>query len=128
MHLRYDTRVWAASQLEKIEMLEVANFIVINKFEKPRTEDALRDVRKQYRRNHKLFANHPGSPEDNELPIFGTMASKFNDNGVNALFREIALNFDSYKRASLKCDKASKAKKAIIPASQVNYLRDIGNL
>ena len=71
----------AQSQLEKIEMLEQASFVVINKFEKPRSEDALRDVRKQYRRNHKLFANHPGSPEDSELPIYGTMASKFNDKG-----------------------------------------------
>ncbi|MDH5415591.1 MAG: cobalamin-dependent protein, partial [Flavobacteriaceae bacterium] len=69
----------AQSQLEKIEMLESADFVIVNKFEKPRSEDALRDVRKQYRRNHQLFANHPGSPSDEELPVFGTMASKFND-------------------------------------------------
>ena len=66
----------ASTQLEKIEMLEVADFVAVNKYEKPRSEDALRDVRKQYRRNKNLFANHPGSPEDHELPIFGTMASK----------------------------------------------------
>ncbi len=69
----------AASQLEKIEMLESASFLAINKFERPRSEDALRDIRKQYRRNHKLFSNHPGSLSDEELPIFATMASKFND-------------------------------------------------
>jgi len=116
----------AASQLEKIEMIEVADFIVVNKFEKPRSEDALRDIRKQYRRNHKLFAGHPGAPEDDGLPIYGTMASKFNDIGVNALFVDIAkgFNFDT-ESLDLICDKASKSKKAIIPASQIQYLRDI---
>ena len=116
----------AASQLEKIEMIEVADFIVVNKFEKPRSEDALRDIRKQYRRNHKLFAGHPGAPEDDGLPIYGTMASKFNDIGVNALFVDIAkgFNFDT-ESLDLICDKASKSKKAIIPAGQIQYLRDI---
>ena len=51
-------------------MIEAADFIAVNKFEKPRSEDALRDIRKQYRREHKLFANHPGSPTDSELPVF----------------------------------------------------------
>lgn len=118
----------AATQLEKIEMLEVADFIAINKFEKPRSEDALRDVRKQYRRNKVLFANHPGSPTDNELPIYGTMASKFNDVGVNALFKDItkalgfAFNSDLDK---VSADRAPNKKQAVIPASRVNYLRDI---
>ena len=116
----------AATQLEKIEMIEVADFIVVNKFEKPRSEDALRDIRKQYRRNHKLFAGHPGSPEDDGLPIYGTMASKFNDIGVNALFVDIAKGFDFDTRdLNLICNKASKEKKAIIPAGQIQYLRDI---
>lgn len=118
----------AQSQLEKIEMLEQADFVVINKFEKPRSEDALRDVRKQYRRNHKLFANHPGMPEDHELPIYGTMASKFNDKGVNALFKDIAttMGFDTNaKLEELHCEKDPKVKDAIIPAKQINYLRDI---
>ena len=51
-------------------------FSVVNKFEKPRSEDALRDVRKQYRRNHQLFEGHEGSPKNEDLPIFGTMASQ----------------------------------------------------
>jgi len=116
----------AASQLEKIEMMEVADFIIVNKFEKPRSEDALRDIRKQYRRNHKLFAGHPGSPEDNDLPIYGTMASKFNDIGVNALFIDLAKNLGFNEvEFDLLVDKASKEKKAIIPAGQIQYLRTI---
>jgi methylmalonyl-CoA mutase len=118
----------AASQLEKIEMLEVADFIVVNKFEKPRSEDALRDVRKQYRRNHKLFANHPGSPTDAELPIYGTMASKFNDVGVNALFKDLLTAFEfpvSEEVTSLHGEKLPVEKQAIIPAKQIQYLRDI---
>ncbi len=120
----------AQSQLEKIEMLESASFVIINKFEKPRSEDALRDVRKQYRRNHKLFANHPGSPEDHELPVYGTMASKFNDVGVNALFKDVVKEFDFELKeeiASLPAEKEPSIKGAIIPAAQVNYLRDISD-
>ena len=79
----------AQTQLEKIEMIDSADFIVVNKFEKPRSEDALRDVCKQYRRNHQLFEGHDGSPANEDLPIFGTMASQFNDSGVNSLFNEI---------------------------------------
>ena len=118
----------ASTQLEKIEMLEVADFIAVNKFEKPRSEDALRDVRKQYRRNKVLFAGHPGAPEDHELPIFGTMASKFNDVGVNALFKEIikAVKFDYNKELDIiPADRAPTKKQSIIPAGSVNYLRDI---
>ncbi len=118
----------ASTQLEKIEMLEVADFIAVNKFEKPRSEDALRDVRKQYRRNKTLFANHPGSPTDDELPIFGTMASKFNDVGINALFKELIKAVDFKFNAGLDlipADRASDKKQSVIPASRVNYLRDI---
>lgn len=120
----------AQSQLEKIEMLEQADFIAINKFEKPRSEDALRDVKKQYRRNHKLFANHPGSPSDDELPIYGTMASKFNDKGINSLFKDIAQSFDlgvNDEVEKLICEKEPKIKGSIIPASQIAYLRDIAS-
>lgn len=120
----------AATQLEKIEMLEEADFIIVNKFEKPRSEDALRDVRKQYRRNHELFANHPGSPTDDELPIYGTMASKFNDHGVNSLFLDImsAFNFSiDGELKNLKSEKMSENKQAIIPASQIQYLREIAH-
>jgi isobutyryl-CoA mutase len=118
----------AATQLEKIEMLEVADFVALNKFEKPRSEDALRDVRKQYRRNRNLFAGHPGSPTDDELPIYGTMASKFNDVGVNALFRDLltALNLPNTNDDVLvHCEKVPKVKGAMIPPGRVSYLRDI---
>jgi len=120
----------AATQLEKIEMLEVADFIAVNKFEKPRSEDALRDVRKQYRRNKQLFANHPGSPTDAELPVFGTMASKFNDVGVNALFTEIIKAVDFKYNPELDkipAERAPEKKQSVIPASRVNYLRDISD-
>src|SRR5690606_31203471 len=118
----------ASTQLEKIEMLEVADFVALNKYEKPRSEDALRDIRKQYRRNRNLFAGHPGSPEDHELPVYGTMASKFNDVGVNALFKDIMKAFDlpiSEDLEKLPADRAAEKKQAIIPANRVNYLRDI---
>ncbi len=117
----------AATQLEKIEMLEQADLIVLNKFEKPRSEDSLRDIRKQYRRNHELFAGHPGSPTDEELPIFGTMASKFNDVGVNALFAEIAktFDFDMKPLEGIKADRASNDKTRIIPAERSLYLREV---
>jgi len=71
----------AATQLEKIDMLDFADLIAINKFDKRGSLDALRDVRKQYRRNHNLW----DTPDD-ALPIFGTMASQFNDAGMNALY------------------------------------------
>jgi isobutyryl-CoA mutase len=72
----------AASQLEKIDMLDFADLIVLNKFEKRGAEDALRDVRKQWRRNHPAQAGQP----DAALPVFPTIASRFNDPGVNRLF------------------------------------------
>lgn len=120
----------AATQLEKIEMLESAQFIALNKFEKPRSEDAFRDIRKQYRRNHNLFAGHPGSPSDSELPIFATMASKFNDPGVNALFAEICDKFLNWKFSpseTFVVDRENKKKSAIIPSSKILYLREISD-
>jgi methylmalonyl-CoA mutase len=71
----------AASQLEKIDMLDFADFVAINKFDRKGAEDALRDVRKQYQRNRSLFQQAPDS-----MPVYGTMASRFNDDGVTALF------------------------------------------
>ena len=71
----------AASQLEKINMLDYADLVAINKFDKAGALDALADVRKQYKRNHQLF-----NAKDEDLPIVGTMASKFNDDGINHLF------------------------------------------
>lgn len=120
----------AATQLEKIEMLEVADFIVVNKFEKPRSEDALRDIRKQYRRNHNLFAGHPGSLEDADLPVYGTMASQFNDVGVNALFVDVikSLNVKTENLDSLKRDKVPTNKNRIIAPERSLYLRDIATV
>lgn len=117
----------AATQLEKIEMLESADFIALNKFEKPRSEDSLRDIRKQYRRNHELFVGHPGSPEDDELPIFGTMASKFNDPGVNALFIRLAkeFGFNNPELDKLITERGAEGKGTIIPAERALYLREI---
>ncbi len=117
----------AASQLEKIEMLEQADFVVINKFEKPRSEDALRDIRKQYRRNHNLFIGHPGAPTDEELPIFGTMASQFNDSGVNALFHDLAttFGFDLSKLETIHMEKVPVKKGKLISPERSLYLRDI---
>ena len=117
----------AATQLEKIEMLEAAHFIVLNKFEKPRSEDALRDIRKQYRRNHNEFAGHPGAREDHELPIYGTMASQFNDVGVNALFYDLvnALKVKAENLDNMARDKAPSVKRRIIAPERSLYLRDI---
>lgn len=119
----------AATQLEKIEMLEVADFVVLNKFEKPRSEDSLRDIRKQYRRNRQLFAGHPGSPEDEELPVYGTMASKFNDPGVNCVFVDLAkaFGFPEVELNNIEVKKVSPVKEAIIPPSKVTYLRTIAD-
>src|SRR5213078_2461542 len=74
----------AASQLEKINMLDYADIIAINKFDKAGALDALADVRKQYKRNHALW-----TAKDEELPVIGTIASQFNDAGINGLFEKI---------------------------------------
>jgi methylmalonyl-CoA mutase len=74
----------AASQLEKINMLDYADIVCINKFDKAGALDALMEVRKQYKRNHGLW-----TAKDEELPVVGTIAAKFNDEGVNRLFLEI---------------------------------------
>ena len=76
----------ASSQLEKIDMLDYADLIVLNKFEKPGAPDALRAVRKQWRRNRKQF---DPAADDEDLPIFGTTASRFNDPGVTALYHGV---------------------------------------
>ena len=74
----------AASQLEKIDMLDFAEVVVINKFERRGAEDALRDVRRQFARNRERFDTDPA-----ELPVFGTVASRFNDDGVTALYQHL---------------------------------------
>lgn len=72
----------AATQLEKIDMLDFADVIALNKFDKRGAPDALRDVKKQYQRNHQLWNKNP-----DDMPVFGTIASQFNDPGTNQLYK-----------------------------------------
>ncbi len=112
----------AHSQLEKIDMLDFADCIVLNKFEKAGSKDALRAVRKQVRRN-KGIGYEVG---DDELPVFGTIASQFNDSGVNALFHSVMNRIgwevgDQFAYDSPVTDKAH----TIIPGDRIRYLAEI---
>ncbi len=116
----------AASQLEKIDMLDFADFVAINKFDRKGSEDALRDVRKQYQRNHEWFAQSPDS-----MPVYGTMASRFNDDGVTALYQAMlprlmdkGLKVGSAKLPNVAV-KASSRGRAIVPPERVRYLAEI---
>lgn len=117
----------AASQLEKINMLDYADIIAINKADKPGAEDALNDVRKQYKRNHQLF-----SATANQLPVISMCANKFNDAGVNRLFH-LLLQTVKNKLQLPWIDEAKDISKlqteqtsdVIIPASRVRYLSEI---
>ena len=113
----------AATQLEKINMLDYADLICINKFDKAGALDALADVRKQYKRNHKLF-----TAKDEDIPIVGTMASKFNDEGVNHLF-ELLLKTIEEKNGKqfgqYQFLNTAKVSQAIIPSGRVRYLSEI---
>jgi methylmalonyl-CoA mutase len=113
----------AASQLEKINMLDYADLICINKFDKAGALDSLADVRKQFKRNHKLF-----SATDNELPIVGTMASKFNDDGVNLLFTMLLNKIEAKTKISFGTfhfAETAQVSQAIIPSNRVRYLSEI---
>ncbi|HTO47518.1 MAG TPA: methylmalonyl-CoA mutase family protein, partial [Burkholderiales bacterium] len=118
----------AASQLEKIDMLDFADFVAINKFDRKGAEDALRDVRKQYQRNRQLFAK----PTE-EMPVFGTQASRFNDDGVTALYQAIApkLAAHGFKPTPGKlpviATRASTSKRAIVPPARARYLAEIAD-
>ncbi|MBI4815931.1 MAG: cobalamin B12-binding domain-containing protein [Deltaproteobacteria bacterium] len=117
----------AQTQLEKIEMIDHAHAIAINKFERRGSEDALRDVRKQYRRSHKLFGSTPG---DEHLPIFGTIASQFADPGVNRLYVELLrrLSETAGTKLETRLDATSLSghgKPGIIPPNKERYLSDI---
>ena len=116
----------AASQLEKIDMLDLADLIVINKFEKRGAEDALRDVRKQWRRNH----YDRGRVADEDVPVFPTIASRFNDPGVNALFAAICRTLDTKLDGDRwTLDDAGPTElsrpKGLIPGDRVRYLGEI---
>ncbi|GLX71472.1 fused isobutyryl-CoA mutase/GTPase IcmF [Paenibacillus glycanilyticus] len=121
----------AASQLEKIDMIDYADVIVINKFERQGSEDALRDVRKQYRRSKRLE-----SVPNEQLPVFGTIASQFNDQGVTTLFRHVMKLVERKGSWPLRPVEISTSgtmgnaigntfKNAIIPQERIGYLREI---
>jgi isobutyryl-CoA mutase len=111
----------AASQLEKIDMLDFADFVAINKFDRRGAEDALRDVRKQVQRNREAFKS---SPE--EMPVFGTIAARFNDDGVSALYHAIRekLKIPAGKLPR-RAAKTSSSVHAIVPPQRSRYLADI---
>jgi len=116
----------AASQLEKIDMLDFADFVAINKFDRKGAEDALRDVRKQVQRNRERFTQRPG-----DMPVFGTQASRFNDDGVTALWQAIAarlvergLSLEPGRLPKVAV-KSSSVGRAIVPAERVRYLADV---
>ncbi len=118
----------AASQLEKIDMLDFADFVAINKFDRKGGEDALRDVRKQYQRNRKLFDRSAG-----EMPVYGTIASRFNDDGVTALYQGILPALAEHglkiKPGSLPPVKthASTSRNAIVPPARSRYLAEVAD-
>jgi methylmalonyl-CoA mutase len=114
----------AASQLEKIDMLDFADLIAINKFDKRGAQDALRDVRKQFQRNHKLFDKDVES-----MPVFATIASQFNDPGTNQLYRRLMDTIKEKTKVDLHSDfhitdEMSK-KIFIIPPQRTRYLSEI---
>ncbi len=116
----------AASQLEKIDMLDFADFVAINKFDRKGAEDALRDVRKQVQRNREAFK---ASPE--EMPVYGTIASRFNDDGVTALYQAVATRLAA-KGLTLEPgalpkseSKVSSSVRVVIPPKRQRYLAEI---
>ncbi|MCG5250248.1 methylmalonyl-CoA mutase family protein [Brevibacillus agri] len=117
----------APSQLEKIDMLDFADVIAINKFERKGSEDALREVRKQYRRNHQLF-----DLPDEKIPVYGTIASQFNDPGTNVLFaalmhRIVEKTGVDWPVENLDTTPVKIHKTSLIPTERINYLQEIAN-
>jgi methylmalonyl-CoA mutase len=114
----------AATQLEKIDMLDFADLVAINKFDKRGSLDALRDVKKQYMRNHQLW----DTPQD-ELPVYGTIASQFNDPGMNKLYKavmdEIVEKTKSDLKSSYTISEEMSEKIFVIPPARTRYLSEI---
>ncbi|MCB0704910.1 MAG: cobalamin-dependent protein [Saprospiraceae bacterium] len=114
----------AATQLEKIDMLDFADLIALNKFDKRGALDALRDVKKQYQRNHDLWEVDPAT-----MPVFGTIASQFNDPGMNRLYRAIMEKLVERTGAdlspNLKLPEGDSEKIYIIPPHRTRYLSEI---
>ena len=114
----------AASQLEKIDMLDFADVIALNKFDKRGGLDALRDVKKQYKRNHGLWHD-----EDDTLPVYGTIASQFNDPGTNTLYKAIINKIVERTKSDLNStfsiENEMSEKIFIIPPKRTRYLSEI---
>ncbi len=116
----------AASQLEKIDMLDFADFVSINKFDRRGAQDALRDVRKQMQRNRSAFGVSPDT-----MPVFGTIASRFNDDGVTALYQTIAASLKTHGlnagegRLKPVTVKSSSGENVIVPPARGRYLAEI---
>ncbi|WP_057938122.1 methylmalonyl-CoA mutase family protein [Algoriphagus resistens] len=116
----------AASQLEKIDMLDFADVIALNKFDKRGALDAIRDVKKQYKRNHKLWET-----KDEDLPVFGTIASQFNDPGMNQLYRTLISKISeehSALHSNFGLTAGNSEKIYIIPPARTRYLSEISEI
>lgn len=114
----------AATQLEKIDMLDFADIVVINKFDKRGAMDALRDVKKQYQRNHKLFDKNP-----DDMPVYGTIASQFNDPGTNTMYKSlmdiVVTKTGTDLNSSFEISDEMSEKIFIIPPARTRYLSEI---
>ncbi len=114
----------AATQLEKIDMLDFADIVAINKFDKRGAQDAIRDVKKQFKRNHQLW-----EADDESLPVFGTIASQFNDPGTNKLYRCIIDTLKAKTETPLESSfnilQGESEKIFIIPPKRTRYLSEI---
>ena len=114
----------AATQLEKIDMLDFADLVAINKFDKRGALDAIRDVKKQYQRNHNLWHEDPDT-----MPVFGTIASQFNDPGMNSLYKSIMDKVVEKTGADLKSTfeitREMSEKIYVIPPNRTRYLSEI---
>ncbi|TDW52504.1 methylmalonyl-CoA mutase [Flavobacterium sp. 270] len=114
----------AATQLEKIDMLDFADLVALNKFDKRGALDAIRDVKKQYQRNHNLWDKNP-----DEMPVFGTIASQFNDPGMNTLYKaimdKVVEKTDSDLKSTFEITKEMSEKIFVIPPHRTRYLSEI---
>jgi methylmalonyl-CoA mutase len=114
----------AATQLEKIDMLDFADLVALNKFDKRGALDAIRDVKKQYQRNHNLWDKNP-----DEMPVFGTIASQFNDPGMNTLYKaimdKIVEKTASDLKSTFEITREMSEKIFVIPPHRTRYLSEI---
>ena len=117
----------AASQLEKIDMLDYAELVVLNKYDQRGSQDALRDVRKQWKRNHLAF-----DAADNQVPVYPTIASQFNDPGMTWMFSELCrllrekLSLDTKAwTPDIECEDKEPRAGSLIPGNRSRYLAEI---